>query len=747
MHARSRHFATLAFSALALATSACLHAQEAPPATASEWGGMGLLQTPSARMADDGEISFTASHNSPYSRYNLTMQPFPWLEGSFRYINVSNIRYGAPSVSGDQNYKDKSIDFKLRLWEESRWLPEVAFGIRDLGGTGLFSSEYLVANKRFGPVDASLGFATGYIGNRGDLGNPLGAFDDRFDTRPMPTSNINNAGKFGLSSMFRGRVGIFGGISYQTPWEPLLVKVEYDGNDYKHEPRKNNLPQKTPVNLGLVYSVNQNVQFTAAWERGDAAMFAVTLRGNPGRAQSAPKPFDPKPEALFSATNAPMSRAEDSKAAHTAQTLSREDMKDASDGLRNDSYGTAAAQPEQEKWADIAYRLRTNAGFRVDEISRRGSEIVVTGYQLRYFHASEGFGRASRILHNELDPSVEWFTFASVRLGMPIVETSIKRQSFVDYVQGQSDLGALKLGIEVERPTQAKRETLYRAPPQRFGGGFNISYSQSVGGPDGFILYQVAANYTASIFFTPNVWLTGTVRGDLMNNYDKFKYNAPSRLPRVRTDLRRYMVDSDITVPNLQLTAASRLGNDIYGMVYAGYLEWMYAGVGGELLYRPLGEAWAVGANLNWVRQRDYDQLSGLRDYSITTGHASLYYAFDHEQRVVGSVSAGRYLAGDYGATVNIARSFKNGVTMGAYATKTNVSARDFGEGSFDKGIYFSIPFDTILPRSTRASSTIVWNPLIRDGGAMLGRKYALYGITSERDATLFYNNLEQISK
>lgn len=81
MHVRSRHFATLAFSALALATSACLHAQEAPPATASEWGGMGLLQTPSARMADDGEISFTASHNSPYSRYNVTMQPFPWLEG------------------------------------------------------------------------------------------------------------------------------------------------------------------------------------------------------------------------------------------------------------------------------------------------------------------------------------------------------------------------------------------------------------------------------------------------------------------------------------------------------------------------------------------------------------------------------------------------------------------------------------------------------------------------------------------
>ena len=52
-----------------------------------------LLQTPTARMNTAGDIAFTASHNSPYSRYNVTLQPFSWLEGTFRYINVSNIRY------------------------------------------------------------------------------------------------------------------------------------------------------------------------------------------------------------------------------------------------------------------------------------------------------------------------------------------------------------------------------------------------------------------------------------------------------------------------------------------------------------------------------------------------------------------------------------------------------------------------------------------------------------------------------
>ncbi len=190
-----------------------------------------------------------------YSRYNLTLQPFSWLESSFRYINVSNIRYGASDFSGNQNYKDKSIDFKVRLWRETRWTPDLAFGVRDLGGTGFFSSEYLVASKTFGPIDASIGLATGYIGNRGDFSNPLGAVDDRFkDRRPIPGSDINQAGKFGLSNMFKGPVGIFGGITYQTPWDTLLLKVEYDGNDYKREPRWNHLEQSSPVNVGLVYS-------------------------------------------------------------------------------------------------------------------------------------------------------------------------------------------------------------------------------------------------------------------------------------------------------------------------------------------------------------------------------------------------------------------------------------------------------------------------------------------------------------
>jgi hypothetical protein len=705
--------ARLSLALLTLSISTALHAQSAPAPTASDWGGIGLLQTPTARMADEGELAFTASHTSPYSRYNMVLQPLPWLEGAFRYVSVANRRYGPEWLSGTQNYKDKSIDLKVRLLEESRWVPEVAAGFRDLGGTGLFSSEYLVASKRIGSFDASVGLATGYIGSRGDFRNPLTSIDDRFETRPRAqgTGSLNSDG------MFRGPVGVFGGVAYQTPWDALQLKLEYDGNDYKHEPQGNNQRQKSPFNVGASYAVNKNVHLHLGWERGDLAMFGITLRTNLAQASSMAKVLDPMPMPLKQrpATAVPESE-------HDTNVVA-----------------------ELFDWSGVANQLEHNAGLRVQSISRRGSELIVTGEQRRFYYPAQGLGRVGRVLDGTLPDDITWFTVQNARLGVPIVETSIERKALVDYIEHKTELSTLAGHIEMAPPAAQQRETLYRAPLRRLDGGFNIGYQQSLGGPDGFVLFQVAGTYSASAYLTRNLWLSGTVSYNAYNNYDKFRYDAPSRLPRVRTNIRRYMTEEDLTLPNLQLTGTRQLARDTYGMVYAGLLESMYAGAGGEVLYRPLNERWAVGVEANWVKQRDFDQRFSFRDYSVVTGHASFYYMWGEERRVVTALSAGRYLAKDWGATLAVSRAFDNGVTMGAYATKTDVSSKDFGEGSFDKGIYVSVPFDFLLPRSTRARANFAWNPLYRDGGARLARSYGLYQMTSERDPEFFFDNLQTI--
>jgi hypothetical protein len=703
--------ARVGLALLSMSISSALYAQSAPPPTASDWGGIGLLQTPTARMADEGELAFTASHTSPYSRYNIVLQPLPWLEGAFRYVSVANRRYGPEWLSGQQNYKDKSIDVKVRLLEESRWTPEVSAGFRDIGGTGLFSSEYMVASKRFGPVDASIGLATGYIGNRGDFKNPLAAIDDKFENRPR----ARGTGNFNGKGVFRGPVGVFGGIAYQTPWEPLQLKLEYDGNDYKREPQSNHQDQRTPFNLGASYALNRNIQLHAAWERGNTAMFALTLHTNLANAQSTAKPLDPLPLPM-------RKQSTDGGVVANGNDLSRVD------------------------WADVARSLESNAGMRIHSIEKREHELIVSGEQRRFAYPAQGLGRAARVLDSQLPDDVSWITVQNTRLGVPIVETSMDRATFASYIDHRVSLQELAGHIEINPPAQQTREALYQAPLRRYDGALNVGYRQTLGGPDGFVLFQVAGTYGANVYLKRNLWLSGGLSYNAYNNYDKFRYDAPSRLPRVRTYIRQYLTTEDLTIPTLQLTGTRQLGRDLYGMAYAGLFESMYGGVGGEVMYRPLNERWAMGAELNWVKQRDFDQRFSFRDYSVTTGHASFYYSWGDEGRVVSIVSAGRYLAKDWGATLTVARAFNNGVSMGAYATKTDVSSNDFGEGSFDKGIYVSVPFDFLLPRSTRARANFTWNPLYRDGGARLSRSYGLYQMTSERDPDFFFDNLKRIS-
>jgi hypothetical protein len=109
-------------------------------------------------------------------------------------------------------------------------------------------------------------------------------------------------------------------------------------------------------------------------------------------------------------------------------------------------------------------------------------------------------------------------------------------------------------------------------------------------------------------------------------------------------------------------------------------------------------------------------------------------------QNIMTNVSVGQYLAGDQGVTLGVSRRFDNGVSMGAYVTKTSASAEQFGEGSFDKGLFVNIPFDVLLPISSSSTANLAWSPMQRDGGAKLNRMYSLYGLTSGRDrrANLF---------
>ncbi|MEL7205695.1 MAG: YjbH domain-containing protein, partial [Pseudomonadota bacterium] len=96
------------------------------------------------------------------------------------------------------------------------------------------------------------------------------------------------------------------------------------------------------------------------------------------------------------------------------------------------------------------------------------------------------------------------------------------------------------------------------------------------------------------------------------------------------------------------------------------------------------------------------------------------------------NVHAGRYLAGDWGATFEFSREFNNGWQIGAFATFTDVSAEQFGEGSFDKGLFFRIPFSWIIGTETKRGYSNIIRPVQRDGGQRVIVPNRLYDIVSE---------------
>ena len=103
----------------------------------------------------------------------------------------------------------------------------------------------------------------------------------------------------------------------------------------------------------------------------------------------------------------------------------------------------------------------------------------------------------------------------------------------------------------------------------------------------------------------------------------------------------------------------------------------------------------------------------------------SLYY--DAGNLFSLEINYGRYLAGDWGATTNLSRIFGNGWEVGAYATLTDVPFEKFGEGSFDKGIYVTIPIDWITGHPNQSRRKLDIRPITRDGGARLASARRLY--------------------
>ena len=75
-----------------------------------------------------------------------------------------------------------------------------------------------------------------------------------------------------------------------------------------------------------------------------------------------------------------------------------------------------------------------------------------------------------------------------------------------------------------------------------------------------------------------------------------------------------------------------------------------------------------------------------------------------------------------------------SGWSAGIFFSNTNVSAEEFGEGSFDKGFYFNVPMSIFRKKYNKNVSGLKLRTMTRDGGQKLDLRNRLidsfYGST-----------------
>ena len=671
----------LAVSSLALCAASAAVPEPLTTNNYTLFGTPGLIEMPTAEMLPDAEFAITASRFGEDLRNTLTFQITPRLVGSFRYAKL-------PEFNPNTNTTrfDRSFDIRFQFADEGKYRPALAIGLQDFVGTGVYSAEYLVATKSFGPkVRVTAGLGWGRLGTFGSLGAPIG---DR------PPIDIGRGGNTNEEQWFQGDVAPFGGITYQAS-ERLTFKAEYSSDAYEFEEGEGLIDRQTPWNFGVDYAFKSGVRLGASYNYGDRLGLQVTVPVNPKRASAGPGNEEaPLPVAV--------------RAAGSAEDLGWAAQPGAATSLQASVAGALSQQ-----------------GIALEAMALDAQQVEVRISNLRYKIESQAIGRTARILSRTLPASVETFVITPVDTGVPTAKITFQRADLEALEHAPAD-AILERAVFTDAAGR-RPDNLQNTPGlyPRFTFGIAPYIDRSFFDPDSPIRAELGLEASAKFQPAPGLVFSGAVKGEIIGNIDEITREANSRLEPVRTSFPEYSRASDVYLDELTAAYFVRPGRNLYGRVTAGYLERMFGGVSGEVLWKPVDSRLAVGAELNYARQRDFDGEFGFQDYDVWTGHASLYYDFG--QGYLGQVDVGRYLAGDEGATVRFAREFANGWKVGAFATLTNVSAEDFGEGSFDKGINFEIPLQWAIGQPTRTKFGTTIRPTTRDGGARLRVKGRLY--------------------
>lgn len=678
-------------------------------------GELGLNTVPSARMSPEGTARFTLSRQSTYTHATLGLQL------------TDRLYLGLRQTSESKNFNSETLhlypgmDLKLMLYKENRFVPQISVGVQSALGHKRMAGEYLAMSKRYEDFDFTFGLGWGRMGSRLSLLNPILLNSFSHTSRRLDGENPNSP-----KDWFKGDVGLFGGVEYTTPITGLALKADWNSDGWKAEKTADiNFKAPAPWSVGLSYHPLNWVGTALSYDGRDM-MARVTFTGHASNWK-----LDNSPPLPFIAMKG--KRPEPAQMIDNHDTDNEEDDNAHSNSLRTEKSLGLTNIFVSDKIIDAHINLDEN------------------------FPTPEQLGNAARYLSNISGASPEKIIIHLYHNGLKGISLSLNRPDLEQlFLKNQGSVEEIWQNVqfsshENESPFgQRMSRILSTKPTSKFK--LDVINDVSLSEEDSGLLYRNGVTLSYIENFKRHFISYQSLRLNLADNLEKLnEYRGVSLFP-VRADIDIF-TQNRLMIERSYYMGLATLATDLHASSSIGYLEEMYMGLTGEILYRPFNKNWALGIETALAFKRDPYSVSALAPNGdhILTGFLNAYYE-PFNSGITVRASAGRFLGGDIGGTVSPSNEFLNGLKLSADISASNKSDPDIygGKTNLLSGIRISLPIGS-TPYIPNGSKIIInASPLGRDSSQRLDSRTSLYDITenlSYRHITKHWNNLSPKNK
>tara|TARA_R110002124_G_scaffold129483_1_gene290790 strand:+ start:87287 stop:89407 length:2121 start_codon:yes stop_codon:yes gene_type:complete len=669
----------------------------------SIYGQAGTLTTPNARHFKAGTFGLHIATLDPYIHYALGLEVFDGLHAQLRQ---------SAEISSAQDDADRlfpGVDFKLRLAHESLYRPEISIGLTSAIGHKRMAGEYIAASKRRGNFDFTAGIGWGRYGTAAHFDNPLNAFGQHFNT----DRDLNGETANGPENWFTGKnIGFFGSAVWYSPIRGLSLSADYGADRYSIEQEViTGYESPAAWSVGLSYNPVSWAHFGLGLNGTNKIMGQMQFSAPIQNLAVRPSKRDGRPSIpnrliqKMSGEQALLFFGED----NTAIFLSKESYNDYEKSAQLETAGRHETLPYvigqsaktliQDSYADLnAVKIHTQ------RYGLRGPTVKIQKQDL-YNAVHENRGSAEEIWHN-----------AEIT-AKPFKASSLPKA--------------------------------YKKLRSKFWG-FTLENHTSLNEEDNGTLTRSSFLVSRRFPIHRNLLSVNRLRLNLFDNLTGLKYLRQNSPSTVRGNVEDFAANG-LSYDQMALIYNDSYGQNTYFALSGGYLEEMYFGAGGEILYRPFNNTWAIGAELYDVIKRN-PFTAGASGFDIgsdtITGHINAYYEVPNSNSTI-SLSAGRYLAKDYGASLSFAKIFKNGASFNTFITASQKQDKDIFGGTTHTygGLNLTLPLGSLSYLPQGSALALKTAPLGRNSAQRLELPFNLYKETEQLSRRHLIQNWSDITK